>query len=75
MQESEPEKTLQHKNSRLSYHNRMLKQGALDNTTMVNYSIKFYYTPEFAKVTPDIPGFIAQIIAETNQGYAIVRSL
>merc|ERR1719412_1825009 len=29
----------------------------------------FYYTPEVATYTNDIPGFIDQIIAETNQGY------
>ena len=28
----------------------------------------FYYTPEFAAITEDIPGFIDQVIAETNQG-------
>jgi hypothetical protein len=40
---------------------------------MANYSIKFYYTAEFAAVTPDISGFIDQIITETNQGYANSR--
>merc|ERR1712080_594377 len=29
----------------------------------------FYYTPEFAAVTEDIPLFVSQVIAETNQGY------
>jgi len=41
-----------------------------DNTTMVTYSIKFYYTPEFAATTPDIDGFTDLIVAETNTGYA-----
>jgi len=40
-----------------------------DISTVVTYSIKIYYTEEFAKVTSDIQGFVDQIIAETNQGY------
>ena len=42
--------------------------SAPDNTTMVTYSVYFYYTPEVAASTADIPGFIDQILAETNQG-------
>merc|ERR1739836_140654 len=42
---------------------------ASDNTTIVTYTVMFYYTPEVATTTYDIPGFIDQIIAETNQGY------
>jgi len=49
---------------------RLQQVGPSDYTTMANFSIKFYYTPEFAAVTPDIPGFIEQLITETNQGYA-----
>ena len=41
---------------------------AKDVTTVATYSIMFYYTPEFAAITEDIPGFIDQVIAETNQG-------
>lgn len=41
-----------------------------DTTSMATYSVKFYYTADFAAVTPDIQGFIDQVIAETNQGYA-----
>ena len=33
-------------------------------------SINVYYTPQFASVTSDIPGWVAQVMAETNQGYA-----
>merc|ERR1719422_1325397 len=44
-------------------------QDAKDVTTVATYSIMFYYTPEFAAITEDIPGFIDQVIAETNQGY------
>ena len=43
------------------------------NTTMrqgqKTFSVMFYYTPEFAAVTPNIEDFIDQIVAETNQGY------
>jgi len=44
--------------------------SASDNTTMVTYSVYFYYTPEVAASTADIPGFINQILSETNQGYS-----
>merc|ERR1711962_1260723 len=40
-----------------------------DTTTVVTYSVMFWYTKEFADVTTDIPLFISQVIAETNQGY------
>ena len=49
---------------------RLREQASNDSTTVVTYSIKFYYTPEFAASTPDIPGFIDQVLSETNQGYA-----
>ena len=51
--------------------NRMLrsKHTSKDNTTQVTYSVMFYYTPEVAASTADIPGFIDQVLAETNQGY------
>ena len=42
---------------------------ATDNTTMVTYSVKVYLTPEFAAETPDVEGFVAQALAETNQAY------
>ena len=45
-------------------------RGAADNTTMATYSVKVYFTPEFALETADIEGFVGQAIAETNQGYA-----
>ena len=34
-----------------------------------SYSVMFYYTPQFADITPDISGFVDQLLAETNQGY------
>ena len=40
-----------------------------DTTTIVTFSVKFYYTPQFAAVTADIDGFINQAIAVTNQGF------
>ena len=40
-----------------------------DNTTIVTYSVMFYYTPEFASITTDIDGYIDQVLDETNQGY------
>jgi len=73
LKEADPIPSPPGKNDRLLSHNRFLKDGLSDNTTMANYSIKFYYTAEFAAVTPDIPGFIDQIITETNQGYANSR--
>ena len=36
---------------------------------MVNFSVKFYYTQEFAATTEDIDGFLDLVIAETNQGF------
>jgi hypothetical protein len=51
-------------------HDDFLRQGLADNTTIYTYSVKFYYTPSFSAVTPDIEGFIDQVLAETNQGYA-----
>ena len=43
---------------------------AYDNTTVVDYSVMVYYTPQFAAITADIPGYVEQVLAETNQGYA-----
>jgi hypothetical protein len=40
-----------------------------DTTTIVTFTVKVYYTPEFAAVTSDIDGFIEQVMQETNQGY------
>ena len=40
-----------------------------DNTTVVTYSVMFYYTAEVAADTADLEGFFDQIIAETNAGY------
>merc|ERR1719397_1464194 len=48
---------------------KLVEQGVADTTTPVTYSVMLYYTPEFASVTSDIPGFMDQALAETNQGY------
>ncbi len=48
---------------------RVKRQAVSDTTTIVTYSIKIYYTPQFAATTADIQGFVEQVIQETNQGY------
>ena len=40
-----------------------------DNTTVVTYTVMFYYTAEVAADTADLEGFFDQVIAETNTGY------
>ena len=40
-----------------------------DNTTIVEYSVKIYYTKEVEADTADLEGFFQQIIDETNLGY------
>ena len=40
-----------------------------DDGGMVEYSVMIYFTPEFEAITSDIPGFVDQVLAETNQGY------
>ncbi len=42
----------------------------VDEKSEISFSVKFYYTPEFAASTGDIDGFLDQVIAETNQGFA-----
>ena len=37
--------------------------------TVITYTVFFYYTPQFAAVTPDIMGWIEDVIADTNEGY------
>jgi len=48
---------------------KTLENRVEDTTTVVNYSIMFYYTQAFQDTTADIDGFIEQVLAETNQGY------
>merc|ERR1711892_1022276 len=47
----------------------LIQQGIDDATTIVEYSIKYYYTIEFAEATDDIELYFDQVVAETNQGY------
>ena len=47
--------------------------GARDQTTIVTFTIKFYYTETFAKQTPDVEGWIDNSIAVVNQ--AMINSL
>ena len=47
--------------------------GARDQTTIVTFTIKFYYTETFAKHTPDVEGWIDNSIAVVNQ--AMINSL
>ena len=49
--------------------NRETSTDISDRSTVVTYSVMFYYTPEFQAVTADIDGYIDQVIDETNQGY------
>ena len=50
-------------------HSSLISQSNTDNSS-VSFSLKVYYTDEFSKVTSDIHGFVTQVLAETNQGYA-----
>ena len=44
-------------------------QATEDTTTVVTYSVQFYYTKAFAAATSDIEGWTELVIDETNQGY------
>ena len=41
----------------------------VDLVTPVSYSVKFYYTPEFAAATPDVAGFVRHVVTMMNLGY------
>merc|ERR1719219_2302139 len=41
----------------------------MDNTTIVTYSIMFYYTQAFEDTTADIDGFLDQLVSIANTGY------
>merc|ERR1719414_1667405 len=71
-EESVPETDEERKNAKVNDRqatSALIQQGRDDSTTVVTYSVMFYYTPEFEAVTDDIPLFVSQVIAETNQGY------
>ena len=48
---------------------KLMQDEVEDNTTIVTYSVMFYYTREFAEITDDIEGFVDEAVAITNQGY------
>merc|ERR1719228_311294 len=48
---------------------KLVQKGKDDDTTVVEFSIRFYYTKEFAKATSDIRLFFNQVLAVTNQGF------
>jgi len=56
-------------NSGSSAKFRAKRQAVSDTDTIVTYSVKVYYTPQFQATTADIEGFVDQVIQETNQGY------
>merc|ERR1712037_11063 len=47
----------------------LLEKGKTDQTTVVNYTILVYYTPEVRDSVDDLRTFVDQAIATTNQGY------
>ena len=42
---------------------------ASDDGSIVTITVMIYYTEQFAAITADIPGFVEDVIDETNQGY------
>ena len=50
--------------------NKFIPSNSDTSTATATVSIIVYYTPEFREATADIQGFVNQVIAETNQGYA-----
>merc|ERR1719186_913647 len=40
-----------------------------DNTTIVTYTVKMWYTQEVEDAIPELQGFFDQVIDDTNQGY------
>ena len=51
---------------------RRVTYDSSDNTTVVNYSIMLYYTPEVQANVADLDGFFDQVLAETNQGETFI---
>ena len=63
-----PEKLLAEEEN-YNYLDNVDPQSMKDNNSMVTYSVMFYYTAEFEKITQDINGWIDQVLCDTNQGY------
>ena len=49
---------------------KLVQKGKADDTTVVEFSIRFYYTKGFAKATSDVTLFFNQVLAVTNQGFS-----
>merc|ERR1719219_2505156 len=47
----------------------MVEDRVEDTTTIVTYSVMFYYTQAFEDATADIEGFLDQVVTITNTGY------
>ena len=43
--------------------------SAIDNTTIIEFSVMVYYTSQFEKQEKDVLGFVNQLLAMTNAGY------
>ena len=54
-------------------HRNLDLTNTRDITTIVTYTVKVYYTPQFAASTADVDAFIDQVIQETNLGYLNTR--
>ena len=48
------------------------QKGILDSTTIVTFSIKFYYTKEFAEVTDDIELYMDQVIILLSSVFLLI---
>ena len=59
----DPEPVMEVSNTKTTHAERtaLVAMGRQDTTTVVTYSVMFWYTKEFADVTPDIPLFIQQV--------------
>ena len=40
----------------------------LDDTTIVTFSVMFYYTPDFAAQTDDVESYFDEVVDITNEG-------
>jgi len=47
----------------------LMALGKMDRNSLVEYTVTVYYTRTLARETHDLPTFIDQVIAETNEGY------
>ena len=68
--DSSVELGLEESADRKVFESEFESSGLEDTTTQATFSVMFYHTQDFQAITPDIPGYIDQVLAETNQGYA-----